>query len=236
MNCRECRVKIHDFLDGDLPVVEADALDRHLQKCVECRELYDDLRWTKQAISTRLHLTEFSQEQLWAHIHEDARRTFRTRLLENCDRFYTFWRDIEPRTVWSKLSAVPVTVLFFILLMAQFSPLDMQSWSYTALSFLHPSRPVVTEIYARHTQAEITGLMSTAWKLPFEDSLSLVAEITPEGHAQIEDVLQYPKSRDLLNAVDSTLRNSEFQTHGSNSLVLVTFQKIDVYEDQQRGL
>ena len=77
--------------------------------------------------------------------------------------------------------------------------------------------------------------MDTAWKIPYEDSLSLVAEITPEGYAQIDDILEYPKNQELLEAVDLTLRCTQFETrhHLSRPFVIYSFQKIDVYGDQK---
>ncbi len=77
--------------------------------------------------------------------------------------------------------------------------------------------------------------MSAVWKMPFEDSLSLVAAITPEGSAEIGDVLEYPKSQELLRAIALTLRSSQFQTAGAHRLdhpfVIYSFQKVDVYEE-----
>ncbi len=81
--------------------------------------------------------------------------------------------------------------------------------------------------------------MSAVWKIPFEDSLSLVATITPEGSAKIGDVLEYPKSPDLLEAVELTLSGGQFQTVSApnldDSFVIYSFQKVDVYE-HRRGL
>ncbi len=81
--------------------------------------------------------------------------------------------------------------------------------------------------------------MSAVWKIPFEDSLSLVATITPEGSAKIGDVLEYPKSPDLLEAVELTLSGGQFQTENAQNLddsfVIYSFQKVDVYENR-RGL
>jgi hypothetical protein len=77
--------------------------------------------------------------------------------------------------------------------------------------------------------------MDTAWRLPYEDSLSLVAEINEEGYAEIGDVLEYPKSQKLFDAVDRALRNSQFVASDtrSRSRVIFSFQKIDVWDKDQ---
>jgi hypothetical protein len=62
-----------------------------------------------------------------------------------------------------------------------------------------------------------------------------VAKITPDGSAEIGDVLEYPKSPDLLEAVELTLRGGQFQTVRAQNLddtfVIYSFQKVDVYEN-----
>jgi hypothetical protein len=235
MKCQEVSKKIHDFLDRELPSAEADRFERHLQECLACRTLHDELNWTKTLISERLRLTEISQDQLWRHIQTAAKRNFRTVLWEVWDNFRTFWRDLDRRIIWSKLSAVPVTVCFFVIILMQFPQSLLREFSYPAFAFTTvgtTSEPVLTKVYARHGPA-LSGLATAAWRIPYEDSFSLIAQITPEGYAQIEDVLQYPKSPELLIAADSALKDSEFQTARNflnTPLVVFSFQKIDVYE------
>jgi hypothetical protein len=238
MRCQEVSKKIHDFLDRELPSVEADSLERHLQGCLACRALHDELSWTKRIVSERLRLTEISQDHLWKHIQTAANRSFQDFLWEAWDNFRTFWRDLDRSIIWSKLSAVPVTVCFFIIIMMQFPQALFREFSYPAFAFTSAgasSEAVMTKVYTRHGPA-LSGLAAAAWRIPYEDSFSLIAQITPEGNAQIEDVLQYPKSAALLIAADSALRNSEFQTARNfinTPLVVFSFQKIDVYEEKK---
>ena len=85
----------------------------------------------------------------------------------------------------------------------------------------------------RYQTGELDDLMNAVWKMPFEDSLSLVAEIGPEGFVQIGSVLEYPRSPMLLDAVDLTLRGSRFEIAASHDLdspfMIYSFQKVDVY-------
>ena len=101
------------------------------------------------------------------------------------------------------------------------------------------SRPIIAHVSVHYRGTEIEDLMRAVWKIPFEDSLSLVAKITPEGSDEIGDVLEYPKSPDLLKAVERTLRGGQFQTVSAQNLddsfVIYSFQKVDVYENR-RGL
>ena len=82
------------------------------------------------------------------------------------------------------------------------------------------------------SNASVDGLVDTAWKIPYEDSFSLIAEISPEGNVRIENILEYPKTMELLHAVDLTLRESQFEgiSEMSNAFLIYSFQKVDVYE------
>jgi len=142
--------------------------------------------------------------------------------------------------VISRLAAVPLTAAFFFLLISQFPVLSLEAIKFPVLSMqgwtTSPEvEPISTQIFAtRQGQTRFQELMDTAWRLPYEDSLSLVAEITPEGHARIGGVLEYPKSNELFNAADLALRSSQFVSVGqteSQPYVLFSFHKIDVWED-----
>ena len=130
-----------------------------------------------------------------------------------------------------------MTLAFFAVLITQFPVLrfdrvkfpaiSMQGWTEAA-----DLQPVATRKFAtRQGQTRFRELMDIAWRLPYEDSLSLVAEITPEGNARIGGVLEYPKSNELLNAADLALRTSQFVASDANTRFIFSFQKIDVWED-----
>ncbi len=238
MTCHETRNKIHDYLDGELPANEAAILEEHLKECGSCRENWEGLHWVKQELSIREHLPVAAQEHIWHKVHVRAGYGWPDWLYAQWDGFRTYWRDMEPLTLWSKLSAIPVTLSFFIMILMQFPLVPFQQWSYPAFEMRRMpssvfSEPLLTEVQARHTYADIDEIMSAAWKIPYEDSLSLVAQITPAGHAEIDYVLEYPKSQDLLTAVDDSLRSSRFQSAQNirKALVIYSFQKIDVYSD-----
>ena len=95
---------------------------------------------------------------------------------------------------------------------------------------------MVLNVEVVQDRSELLDLVDTAWRLPYEDSLVLVAEIKPEGHAEIDSVLKSPRSYALLDAVGTTLRGSQFKEVGklASPFFIYSFQKIDVYE--QRGL
>ena len=243
MSCQELRQRIHEFLDGELSPQDFSAFKEHVKECAGCQRYYDEFSWLQEALSFQ-RLPQSVQEELWKRVKIRVERSSETRILELWDNFRTVWRDLDRRVLWSKLTAAPVTLAFFVAILAQFGQVNLQDRTDPMMATLSPASspitgPLITQVSVRYRSTEIEDLMSAVWKIPFEDSLSLLATITPEGYAEIGDVLEYPKSQDLLRAVDLTLRGSQFQTASAQPLdhpfVIYSFQKVDVYEDP-RGL
>ena len=132
-------------------------------------------------------------------------------------------------------------MVLLALLFANVAPIRVERLVYLIVStppwtIENAGTPVVLNIEVVQDRSELSDLVDTAWRLPYEDSLALVAEIKPEGHAEIDSVLQSPRSYALLDAVGTTLRGTQFKEVGnlSSPFFIYSFQKIDVYE--QRGL
>jgi hypothetical protein len=241
MKCDTFRQRIHEFLDDELPPKGFSAFREHVENCEACRQLHDELLWAKEALPFQ-RLSPTLQKQLWKGIHDSITKTWWDSSVDRWNGWHTWWRDLDRWMVWSKVAAVPVTLAFFVAMMLPFEPLRVQQWTYPVMATLSPSSnsttpPATTEVLVRYPGEALDDLMKTVWKMPYEDSLSLVAEIGPEGFAQIENVLEYPRSPTLLNAVDLTLRGSHFEIatfHDIDSpFMIYSFQKVDVYEGSQ---
>ncbi|MEE2839433.1 MAG: zf-HC2 domain-containing protein [Acidobacteriota bacterium] len=242
MNCNQFLQRIHEFLDGELPPRDFSAFREHVENCQGCRQRHDEFQWVKQLPFQRLSPT--LQRQLWKGVHNTRTQTWWNCSVHIQDSWRTLWRDLDRLMVWSRLAAVPLTLAFFAAIILQVEPFHLQQWTNPMVVTLSPASSSTTEatttlVQVRYRGDELDDLMNTVWKMPFEDSLWLVAEVGPEGYAQIENVLEYPRSPTLLDAVDLTLRGSRFEIatsqHLDSPFLLYSFQKVDVYEDS-RGL
>lgn len=239
MTCLSIREKVHDFLDYRLSELEEADFRRHLGQCAQCRLFCEDFRWIQEALRLDSSLKPIAEEQLWQRIQARVPRGISARLGELWEDIPVYWRDLDGWVSRSRIIALPITLSILLLMLLHFSPLTIQEMPYPVLNLLgSPSsgfeQLVITPTPVRQQEGPLNGLMNTAWKIPYEDSLSLVVEITPEGYAQIDDILKYPKNQDLLEAVDLTLRRTRFETtsHLPKPFVIYSFQKIDVYGDQ----
>jgi len=240
MNCQSISKIIHDFVDFRLTPADTFQVEEHLSTCPACRQLYAELSSIQGILSGRLRLPEASSVRCLKRIQ---RKRFWNEpvasLLEVGRDLRSILRDMNRTLFMARLAALPMTLCCFATLIGQFPVLSLNVVKFPALSmqgWTASSRVGVlsTKTFAtRQGQTRFKALMDTAWRLPYEDSLSLVAEISPKGHARIGGVLEYPKSDELYNAADLALRSSRFAAIDSRSrpFVIFSFQKIDVWED-----
>lgn len=243
MRCQKFRDSIHDYLDMQLSVREMTAVQLHLDQCPDCRELHEEYLFVRKALATRITIPDASSQHIWKEARKRRTRSLKSVVDHWWDSLYTLWRDTDRKYIWSKLSATPVTFLFFALLFGHFAPGEIQPSNFYVFSledWPESNREVLTvqAVEVEQNRSQLRNLVEAAWKLPYEDSLSLIAEITPEGNARIGDILVHPKSNDLLNAVDLALQNARFDSSPRvpRQFVIYSFQKIDVWYDARTGL
>jgi len=241
MNCGEFERQIHEFHDNQLSPVEAAAMNRHMAECGRCEAEYREIEMIRECLAGRAHLTEASTGVLLLRIHEEE-RGFTLRLVEHWQALRTRLRDFDRRVFWSRVTAMPPALALFLMMLSLFAPFFPPA-QQGSMGFLLVSSnnndfalPHVTSAESRQSPAEFKEWMNTARRLPYEDSLSLVVAVEPGGAVRIDGVLEYPKSDDLLSAVDAALTRSQFEQTGrnTNSLLIFSYQKIDVYS--QLGL
>ncbi len=239
MRCKDFRPRIHEFLDAHLSASEMALMEAHRANCDRCNEYYQDLHFVRQAVSEKIFLPESSVRSILARVSEGKRPLLLTWLSSLRSKWVDFRRDLEPASFWAKAGALPISMVFFALLFVNLAPIRVERIAYLIVSVPpwtvdNAGTPVVLSVEVVQDSGKLADLVDTAWRLPYEDSLALVAEIKPEGHAEIDRVLEFPRSYALLDAVGSTLRESRFEKVGdlARPFLIYSFQKIDVYEQQ----
>jgi hypothetical protein len=242
MRCIDFRKRIHDFVDRQLDARTMSGMDVHRSNCHSCSELFDEITAIQKALSVRYSVPEYSAQRLLSRIHGRSSAGLGEKILGLWRALGTWWRDCDRSLLWSRAGAVPITLCFFVLIMLYTPPEKVEDFAFLIVSAQKEAAgeqlraPLMINLRTQPNRDNFLGVVEAAWRLPYEDSLSLVAEITPEGRLEPGDVLEYPKSDALLNAVDHALRRSRFERgeHFTFRLVIFSFQKIDVYE--QTGL
>jgi len=238
MSCQQAKQSLHEYMDGELRGQETLSVRAHLEVCDECRRHLDELLLIQGALAIPVSLPGPSQQQILGRIAARSQRGWLAPLAELLDYSWTYWRDLDKNVVRAKLVAVPLSLMFFFMIAGQFPERAMQAWTYSVFHRSEVSqsgdRPVMIEVF--QPSREINDLVDAAWRIPYEDSLSLVAEIDPFGGASIGDILEYPKNLELLEKVGRTLEQARFDFGEAvpESFIIYSFQKIDVHEG--RGL
>lgn len=235
MKCEDLRARIQEKLDGELASADDDGMDRHLATCSACAQVWNDLTTLRRILSQPAAMPQPLARTVWRKLDRRAKRGWTAFLGEGWRRLTGYLRDIDRTVLWARLSAFPVTIAAVLLLLPFVPQSDLEKWTYQVAA-RHVSAeslqgPVMVDVV--QSRNEFRGLVETAWKIPYEDSLWLVADIQPEGNAQIGDVIEYPKNLQLLEAVDHTLRHSRFDVADNleNPQFIYGFQKVDVYEN-----
>lgn len=237
MRCEDFRPRIHEFIDSYLSASEMALMEAHRKGCDRCNEHLQEIQFVSRAVSEKIHLPEASARAILGRAAATNRLFVIRWLLLLKTKWVDFWRDLEPGCLWARASALPISAVFLSLLFGTLAPIRVERLAYMIVStppwtVENSGTPVVINVDVVQRSGELADLVDTAWRLPYEDSLSLVAEIKPEGHAEIDSVLEFPRSSALMDAVGSTLRESQFEEVGglASPFLIYSFQKIDVYE------
>ncbi len=235
MNCHICQDRLHELLDGELTQNEANAVEAHLETCAVCMAARQDFEIVRQLLAVRSSIPAPLERRVWRRLQRERSRSWPERIRGVWGDLRIWVRDLDRTVVWSKLSAVPATLLGLLVLISLFPRDRIEQWDYAvfaaqSISSQGEHDSVLVQVTQPSNRSD--GLMDTAWKIPYEDSLWLVADIQPDGNAEIGDVIEYPKNSELLDAVGQTLRHSKFELAEklNDPIVIVGFQKVDVYE------
>ena len=239
MNCVEFKRQVHEFLDTRLGARQMSSMAEHLRSCSECELLVQEYGSVRRAISQKVKLPASSTAVLLRRLEKERRFVLWVWLSDAISEVSGYIRDLDKRAFWTRASALPITLCFFLVLLPYVTPSRIERLPFLVISGNNP--PMVQRVLnvdVIQGREQFRGLLDTAWRLPYEDSLSLVAEIQPAGNAEIGNVLEYPKSYALLDAVDTVLKGSRFEmeTDVGSPVLIYSFQKIDVYEDDTLGL
>lgn len=242
MKCGKARSLMHEFLDRELPGLKETEIEEHLQECLSCREHFDEFLFVKRALAAHAQLPAASQHLLWARIQTRRQSSLWSRLAGAINALSTYWRDLDGRILWSRLSAVPVSVACFAILIFTMTPPRPQLQQFAALTQLRPFTPMITVIEAQQdprTLQHIYDDMEQAIReTGTDDEAALILDIDPfKQQVEVEDIREYPKSQKLLEALVLSLRASRFEPSPEPRRIVHLFNSVEVQDTApQKGM
>ncbi|HSR68195.1 MAG TPA: zf-HC2 domain-containing protein [Acidobacteriota bacterium] len=235
MKCRETREFVHEFVDGELSGFEENRIEQHLQSCSRCRRYVDEMRFVQEALSVRAPLPRASSHLLWNNVRQRTAFTWQQRIGLALERLTDRFRDMESRVLWARLGAVPLSLAFFALLIAQ-----MGQFSSSLFPMLRGNAPGHTEVVftpGRLPQDRAALFVKTVEKLDGEDHAAVVAHVRQDGRVEIEGVAEYPENLRLLDALEESVRATRFASSPGRGRTFVhVHSSIEVVEPAERGM
>ena len=242
MKCGEIRSLVHEYLDRELTGLGESDIEEHLDGCRSCSAYVDELLFVQRAVSARVELPCASQHLLWSRIQAGRRRSLWSRLSSGIDSLFAYWRDLDRRILWSRLSAVPVSMGCFALLIVLMLPPRPQLQQFAALTQIHPSAPMITIIEAqqdpRRFKQIYDDLEQAIRESASDDEATLILDIGPgDRHVELGDIREYPNSQKLLEALVLSLRAARFEPAENPRRILHIFNSIEVQDTApQKGM
>ncbi|MEE8585058.1 MAG: zf-HC2 domain-containing protein, partial [Acidobacteriota bacterium] len=235
MKCVKVRSLVHEYLDRELTGLGESDIEEHLDGCRSCNAFVDQLLFVQRAVSARVQLPSASQHLLWSRIQARRNRSLWSRLSSGIDSLFTYWRDLDRRILWSRLSAVPVSIGCFALLIVLMLPPSPQLQQFAAWMELQPRAPMITIIEAqqdpRRFKQIYDDLEQAIRESGADDEATLILDIGPgKQHVEVGDIRQYPNSQKLLEALVLSLRATRFEPAQKPRRILHIFNSIQVQD------
>lgn len=235
MDCREFIQLQSSYLDGALSNVERLQAETHLGECLTCRRKTNELR-NLTSLLTRLSwepappvLERLVQHRTTRHQRWSWRRTLR----DAWEDVIFNLRHMDRRLLWSKLAAFPVTFSFFLSILASFEVGRTVSYDVYPLTTDWRLSMIEQKSQAQLSERPLLEWIDSTSAIQGEDAMTVLAVVNRRGNASINNVVDYPRHRELYAAVRRNLSFTHFQPAVLNgrrvqSYLILSFFKIDV--------
>ncbi|HSR49810.1 MAG TPA: zf-HC2 domain-containing protein [Acidobacteriota bacterium] len=237
MNCLELQKLSHEYLDGELSGSQESQVEDHLESCGPCRGEIQELRFLQNALAVRAPLPQASSQLLWRNFRRRAFLTWGERLHSALERFNDCFRDLESRVLWARLGAVPLGLAFMALFITQ-----MGEFSNSIIPTLRAVGSGPTQVVfdtGRVNDEHQAIFVDIVRHIPGEDHAAVVASVDESGRVKIEEVVDYPQSQLLLDALEDNLRSTRFASSTAKRAFVQLHSTIEVVapeSDAYRGM
>lgn len=223
MLCKTVLPLLSEYFDGVLDADAAIQVSQHLDQCLGCRREYKSLCSLHAKLSSfnRIPAPEYLNHLVQHRISEMKRDTWRSRIRNELELRWSRIRTTEGMWYVTRALGTIMTTLFFLLISSTISPQYIEANPRTI------ERSILTPYYHQQVgqsllmklglippeapkkrTAPIKPAINDLYLLQFaqnnsqegkEENMAVVTEIDQSGAPKIQNVLEYPEDRDLLN-------------------------------------
>jgi hypothetical protein len=256
MNCERVLSRLSEFLDEVLNSERTLQVSQHLELCAGCRKEFQRLATLRKKLSSlgTVQAPDFLQHLIQLRLDSEKQNTLRARLRAALEYRWSVIRSTEGMWYWTRILGTVMTSLFFIMIVASMNPIYLDQSSdrgplppaYRQQLFgsvlknlglipkeaqrrpISPSDPMINDLYLLNYGQSV----SRSGK---DDTLSVLTVVDRSGAVKIQNVLENPEDKALLNSFNSMLANARCRPasvngHAVDSHLVLTFSKVSVYD------
>ena len=257
MICERVLTRLSEFLDEVLDSERTLQVSQHLGKCADCRREFERLVLLRKKLSSlgTIQTPDYLRHLVQLRLDNEKQSTLIARLQDVLERRWSIIRTTEGMWYLTRALGTVMTSIFFVMIVASMNPIYIdqsadrgplppayrQQLPGSVLKNLglipveaqkrpiSPSEPMINGLYLLDFSQQSVSLEGK------DDTFSVVAVVDRSGAAKIQNVLEYPADRALLNRFNSMLANARCRPASQNgravdSHIVLTFSKVSVYD------
>jgi hypothetical protein len=240
-------------MDEALETGAAAQITQHLNGCEKCRKEYEALIFIQQRLRSipQAKAPSYLHSLVQHQIKAEKTETWSRQLRDALDRRWSIIRTTDSRWYWTKALGTVMTSLFVLLISSVINP-------YYALNVSDKTRPTyLSSAYGQQVGLNVlvklgmesapnygksAAAISNVYLFNFgqsvshlknDDNLFVIAEIDRSGSAKIQDVLEYPKEKELLSHFNQMIATARCRPANKNgqavsSRMILMFNQVSV--------
>lgn len=258
MLCNRVSKLLSEYYDGVLDDEKMFQVSRHLKQCERCRKelnrlsiVHDRLN-SMGKIQAPDYLYHLIQNRLW----DKNQNTWYHRIQDALSLQWSRIRTTEVRFYWTRALGTIMATLFFCMISSGIDPF------YSGYGSQLTGRSVILPEYSEQVRMSVSrqfgvfpielykkresydSALHDQYLIEFgesvssemeEDAFTVVTEVDPSGTAKIQNIIESPYDRDLLNSFENAIALARFRPASRNgrlvsSKLVLKFSKISVYD------
>jgi hypothetical protein len=261
MSCEQVLRQLSEFFDEVLDPDTSIQISQHLGRCAKCRGELDRLSEVHQDLRSlrKIQAPEYLEHLIKLRLaYREA--PWRIRVKNELQRSWSRIRHTEGLWYWTRALGAVMTSVFFFLISFSITPfyldvsppyreqstLTERNWGQPAFR-QQVGNGVLKKLgmlQLQPQQTKTTPAINDEYLFNFgqsvsrggdNDNFSVVTVVDQSGSAKIQDVLQYPTDRTLLNSFNEMISTARCRPASQNgkavpSHLVLMFSKISVYD------
>jgi len=259
MKCQYVLKHLSLLLDGMLERGIAEGVEEHLEACHKCNREFNRFARLREELSSmdRARAPEFLRHLVQMRLDEARRENLAVRLRQALEYYWSRIRTTERLWYLTRIMGTAATFLFFLALSSAINPiyLDLRASGIEhegpsqylkqqlgihvlkslGLMPVEAQRKPISSSEPQINDLYLLKFGESASRTGSDDSFSVFTVVDRSGSAKIQNVLEYPTDRRLLQSFNTMLTSAQLRPASQNgravdSHLVLTFNKIFVYD------